>query len=60
MVKSLPASAEDTDSILGSERCPGEESGNPIQDSCLGNPTGQRSLVGYSAVHEVAKELDMT
>ena len=25
----------------------GEGNGNPLQYSCLGNPRGQRSLVGY-------------
>ena len=35
-------------SIPGSGRYPGEGTGNPLQDSCLENPHGQRSLVGYS------------
>ena len=42
VVKSLPASAgdvKDTGSILGSGRSPGGGSGNPLQDSCLENPT---------------------
>ena len=38
--------------VLGSiprlGRSPGKESGNPLQYSCLGNPTDRRSLVGYS------------
>ena len=41
MVKNLPANAgdkRDAGSILGSERSPGEENGNPLQDSCLENP----------------------
>ena len=29
-------------------RCPGGRKGSPLQCSCLGNPHGQRSLVGYS------------
>ena len=29
-------------------RSPGEGHGNPLQYSCLENPHGQRSLVGYS------------
>ena len=33
---------------LGQERAPGGGHGNPLQDSCLENPHGQRSLVGYS------------
>ena len=38
VVKNLPANADVTGSIPGSERSPGEESGNPLQYSCLGNP----------------------
>ena len=38
VVKSPPASAEDTGSILGSGSSPGEGNGNPLQYSCLGNP----------------------
>ena len=34
--------------IPGSGRSPGEGSGNPLQYSCLENPRGLRSLVGYS------------
>ena len=51
VVKSPPANAEDireVGSIPGSGRSPGEGRGNPLQYSCLGNPTGWRSLVGYS------------
>ena len=32
----------------GLERSPGGGHGNPLQYSCLENPHGQRSLVGYS------------
>jgi len=42
------ADARDTGSILGSGRCPGGRTGNPLQCSCLENPHGQRSMVGYS------------
>ena len=39
----------DLGSIPGLRRCPGEESGNPFQYACLGNPMErQRSLVSYS------------
>ena len=48
VVKNLPANAGDTDSIPGSKRAPGGGHGNPLQDSCLENPHGQRSLAGYS------------
>ena len=34
--------------IPGLGRSPGEEHDNPLQYSCLENPKGQRSLVGYS------------
>ena len=34
--------------IPGSGRSPGGGNNNPLQYSCLGNPTGRRSLVGYS------------
>ena len=39
---------EDLGSIPGLGRSPGEGHGNPLQYSCLKNPHGQRSLVGYS------------
>ena len=51
VVKNPPANAggiRDADSVPGSERSPGEGHDNPFQDSCLENPIGQRSLVGYS------------
>ena len=38
----------DLGSIPGLERFPGGGHGNPLQYSCLENPHGQRSLVGYS------------
>ena len=38
----------DLGSIPGVERSPGGGHGNPLQYSCLENPRGQRSLVGYS------------
>ena len=38
----------DLDSIPGLRRSPGGGHGNPFQCSCLENPHGQRSLVGYS------------
>ena len=51
MVKNPPANAgnvRDVGSIPGSGRSPGEGHGNPVQYSCLENPHGERSLVGYS------------
>ena len=51
MVKNPPVNAEDTGdagSIPGLGRSSGGGNGNPLQYSCLENPHGQRSLVGYS------------
>ena len=39
--------AKDVRLIPGLERSPGRGHGNPLQYSCLANPHGQRSLVGY-------------
>ena len=52
VVKNLSANAgdiRDAGLIPGSGRCPGEGNSNPQQYSCLENPHGQRSLVGYSS-----------
>ena len=48
VVENLPANAGDVGSIPGLERSPGGGHGNPLQDSCLGNAHGQRSLASYS------------
>ena len=59
VVKNLPAHAGDiraAGSIPGLGRSSGEGHGNPLQYSCLENPHGQRSLVGYSP--QGCKELD--
>ena len=51
VVKNLPANAgdiRDTGSIPGSGRFPGGGCSNLLQDSCLENPHGQKSLAGYS------------
>ena len=37
-VKASACNAGDLGSIPGSERSPGEENGNPLQNSCLENP----------------------
>ena len=58
VVKNLPANAEDAGSISGSGRSPGERNGNPLQYSCMGNPTDRG--VWWAIVHGVAKESDMT
>ena len=48
MVKNPPANAGEVGLISGLGRSPREGNGNPLQYSCLGNPMGQRSLMGYS------------
>ena len=46
-VKKMPAGDEGLIPELG--RSLGEENGDPLQYSCLGNPVDERSLVGYSS-----------
>ena len=56
VVKNLPANAgdiRDMGLISGSGRSPGGGHGNPLQNSCLENPHGQRSLA--ATVHGVTK-----
>ena len=38
MVKTLPTDTEDSGSISGLGRSPGEGNDNPLQYPCLGNP----------------------
>ena len=60
VVSNLPANSGDTGdlgSILESGRCPGEGNGNPLQYSCLENPTDRGAW--QATVHGVT-ELDMT
>ena len=55
-VKNSPANARDprdVGSIPGSGRAPGEENGNPLQYSCLGNPTDREAW--WAAAHGVTK-----
>ena len=47
MVKNPPTIRE-TGSIPGLGRSPGGSHDNPLQNSCLENPHGQRNLAGYS------------
>ena len=47
-VFSVLSNLGDLGSIPESGRSPGGGHGNPLQYSCLENPHGQRSLVGYS------------
>ena len=58
VVKNLPANAGDVSLIPGSGRTPGGGNGNPLQDSCLGNPIERAAW--RVTVHGVAKESDMT
>ena len=54
VVKNLPADAgdiRDLDSIPGSGRSPGGGHSNPLQYSCLENPTGRE--VWWAAVYRV-------
>ena len=57
-VKNPPASAGDMNSIPGSERSPREGNGNPLQYSCLENPTDRGAW--WATVHGVTKELYTT
>ena len=50
MVKNLPANVRDEDLIPGSERSPGEENGNPLQYSCLGNPMNREESGGLQSM----------
>jgi len=56
--KESSCNAGDPGLIPGLRRSPGGRHGNPLQYSCLENPHGQRSLVGYSP--KGCSELDTT
>ena len=58
VVRNLPANAGDAGLIPGSGRSPGEEDGNPLQYSCLGNPMDRGAWQGK--VHAVTEGLDTT
>ena len=53
VVKTLPATAGDTDSIPGSERSPGEGNGNPLQYSSLKKSMDRGAW--RATVHEISK-----
>ena len=52
------AGNSDVGSIPGLRRSPGGGNGNPLQYSCLENPTDRGAW--WATVHRVSKELDMT
>ena len=54
--KESTCNAKDLGLIPRLGRSPGEENGNPLQYSCLGNP--RDSGASRATVHGVAKELD--
>ena len=58
VVKNPPANAGDGHLISGWGRSPGEENGNPLQHSFLGNPMDRGAW--WVTAHGVAKESDMT
>ena len=53
VVKNPPANAGDVGSIPGLEGSPGEGNGNPLQYSCLENPTDRGAW--QATVHGVAE-----
>ena len=53
VVKNLPVNAGDTGSIPRSGRYTGEQNGNPLQYSCLGNPMDKGAW--QAVVHGVTK-----
>ena len=58
VVKNPPANAGDLGLIPELGRCPGEGNGNPLQYSCLGNPTKRGAW--QATVHGFPKESDTT
>ena len=55
VIKNLPASAGDAGSLLGLGRSIGEGNGDPLQNSCLGNPMDKGGW--WATVHEVTENL---
>ena len=58
VIKNPPANAGDGRLISGWGGSPGEENGNPLQHSFLGNPMDRGAW--WVTVHGVSKESDMT
>ena len=57
VTKNLTANSRDVGSVPESGRSPGEENGNPLHYSCLGNPM-EREPVGLQLM--ASYESDMT
>ena len=55
VVNNRPANVEDTGEILKLRRSSGEGNGNPLQDSCLGNPMYR--VVWQATIHGIIKDL---
>ena len=55
VVKNSPANSGGMGLIPGSGRSPGEENGNPLQYSCLGNPMDREAW--QATVHRVTKRI---
>ena len=53
LVKNSPANVADAGLIPGLGRSPGEENGNPPQDSCLENPM-DRKFIGSQSQTELS------
>ena len=53
VVNNLPANAGGLGLIPWSGRSPGDGNGNPLQYSCVGNPTDRGDW--WARIHEVAK-----
>jgi len=58
VVQKMPTNTGDVGSKRGAGRSLGEENGNPLQYSCLGNPMDRGAW--QATLHGVAKELDVT
>ena len=57
VIKESACNAKDQGSILGSGVSPGEVNGNPLQYSCLENPTDREA---WQAIVRGLQESDMT
>ena len=60
MVKTLPANAADTGLIVESQRSPRRGNGNPLQCSCLGNPTDRGAWNQMRWLESITNSMDMS